>query len=80
MHHYYLMNSKVFNLIINDFKKNLKEDFAKVNGNTYQEYLTIMLKDELKEEQKKSILLCETNEDAITLLKKYKINFSNEMT
>lgn len=75
----YLMNPKVFKLIMRDLT-HLKNDFTKINGNTYQEYITIILKNELNEKQKDNILNSSTEEEAIKLLDIYKINYSNEMT
>ena len=75
----FLMHPKVFKLIMRDLHK-LKEEFVKVNGDTYQKYITIMLGEKLTSEQKEEILKSQSDEESAELLNKFNINFSSEMT
>ena len=73
------MHPNVFKLITKELR-NLRDDFAKINGDTYQKYITIILDKKLTEEQKQEIIKSKTDEDALKLLDTFKISYSCEMT
>jgi mannitol/fructose-specific phosphotransferase system IIA component (Ntr-type) len=54
--------------------------FSNVNGDTYQKHITIILDKSLNDKQIEEILNCKTDEEALELLKTFKIPYSSEMT
>ena len=75
----FLMHPKKFEIILKELN-NSKDAFTKVNGDTYQKYITIILNDELNKNQKENILNSNNIEESLKLLDIYKINYSCEMT
>ena len=75
----FLMHPKTFKTILKELK-GLKDDFAKVNGDTYQKYITIILDDLLDDNQKANILKLEDDNESLKLLDSYDIYYSCELT
>ena len=76
---HFLMHPSVFKLISKELT-NMKEEFVKINGDTYQKYIIIILDNILTFEQKEEILQSKNDEDALKLLDKFNIQYSCEMT
>jgi hypothetical protein len=60
-------------------KLNGWKSFRKINGNTYQNIIIEKYFDKLTDKMKKEILDTNTPEDALMILKKYKINYCHKL-
>lgn len=68
----YIMKPTLFNNLCN------VHGFCNMNGNTYQEHITIIFKDKLNKIQKSIILNVDTPSNALEKLKEYDIDFTHE--
>lgn len=68
----YIMKEEMFNQL------SFVTGFNRLNGDTYQQHITIIFKDKLNENQKNTILNQVSGKDALKILNQFNINYTHK--